>query len=45
MCDAFAHGALTVANVTGPIELIYIVYLDGGVTVESALTNDRGECM
>ncbi|CAM9532529.1 unnamed protein product [Ectocarpus fasciculatus] len=45
MCGAFAHGAFDVANITGPIELIYIVYLDGRVPVKSTPINDRGECI
>ncbi|CAN0272984.1 unnamed protein product [Scytosiphon promiscuus] len=32
ICDAFAHGANDVANATGPLELIYAVYLEGRIT-------------
>ncbi|CAM9756702.1 unnamed protein product [Ectocarpus sp. 4 AP-2014] len=45
MCDAFAHGAFGVANVTGPIDVIYIVYLHGGVPVKVTPTNDTMECI
>ncbi|CBN77075.1 high affinity phosphate transporter [Ectocarpus siliculosus] len=45
MCDAFAHGAFSVANVTGPIDVIYMVYLHGGVPVEGTPTKDTMECI
>ncbi|CAM9488196.1 unnamed protein product [Ascophyllum nodosum] len=31
ICDAFGHGANDVANAMGPFEMLYIVYVNGGV--------------
>lgn len=35
VCDSFAHGANNVANAIGPLETIYIIYIDGEIRSES----------
>lgn len=31
ICDSFAHGATSVSAATAPLEMIYLVYLNGGL--------------
>lgn len=37
ICDAFSHGANDVANAMGPFEVMYITYINGGVSGERDL--------
>lgn len=37
VCDSFAHGANNVANAIGPLETIYIIYIDGGIVQDRTI--------
>lgn len=37
VCDSFAHGANNVANAIGPLETIYIIYIDGEIKHDRSL--------
>lgn len=37
ICDSFAHGANNVANAIGPLETIYIIYIDGEIKEDRSL--------